>query len=67
VEPAPEQLAAVDDPADADQPGLHDQDGAKRAVADRVAGTRGSKTRLEKTRRPPRPTTVATAPGSAAG
>src|SRR5450631_4431856 len=38
VEPAPEQLAAIDDPADADQPRLHDQDGAQHAVADRVAG-----------------------------
>ncbi len=36
MEPAPEQLAAVEDPADADQPRLHDQDGAERAVADRV-------------------------------
>jgi hypothetical protein len=36
VEPAPEQLAAVEHPADADQPRLHDQDGAERAVADRV-------------------------------
>src|SRR5260370_227096 len=37
VEPAPEQLAAIDDPPDADQPGLHDQAGAQRAVADPVA------------------------------
>ena len=29
VEPAPEQLAAIDDPADADQPRLHDQHGAQ--------------------------------------
>src|SRR5882757_8057662 len=33
VEPVPEQLAGVDDPADADQPRLHDQDRAQRAVA----------------------------------
>jgi hypothetical protein len=36
VEPAAEQLGAVQDPADADQPRLHDQDGAERTVADRV-------------------------------
>jgi hypothetical protein len=36
VEPAPEQLGAVEDPAHADQPRRHDQDGAKRAIADRV-------------------------------
>ena len=66
VEPASEQLAAVDDPADADQPRLHDQEAAQRAVADRVPTISGSKTRPEKTRRPPRPTSVATAPGIAA-
>src|ERR1700683_5122973 len=38
VEPAPEQLAAIDDPSDADQPGLQDQDGAQRAVTDCIAG-----------------------------
>jgi hypothetical protein len=38
VEPAPEQLGAMDDPADADQPRPQDQDGTQRAIADRVAG-----------------------------